>query len=65
MLNTFNSHHIKPVKNYNEAYQLCHLSLNAEDRQKWGAIDFELPVSSDNNLISFCYKHEFNNNMNK
>ena len=44
LLNTFNSHHTKPVKNYNEAYQLCNLSLNAEDRRKWGACEFELPV---------------------
>ena len=44
LLNTFNSHHTKPVKNYNEAYQLCNLSLNVEDCRKWGACEFELPV---------------------
>ena len=44
LLNTFYSHHTKPVKNYNEACQLCNLSLNAIDRRKWGACEFELPV---------------------
>ena len=44
LLNTFNSHHTKPVKNYKEAYQLCNLSLIAIDRRKWGACEFELPV---------------------
>ena len=44
LLNSFNSHHTKPVKNYQEAYQLCNSSLNVEDRCKWGACEFELPV---------------------
>ena len=44
LLNRFNSHVIKPVKNYQEAYKLCNCSLNVEDCRKWGACLFELPV---------------------
>ena len=44
LLNTINSHHTKPVQNYQEAYHLCNSSLNVEDRRKWGACEFELPV---------------------
>ena len=53
LLNTFNSHLTERAKNYYEAYHLCNLSLNDEDRPKLGAIDFELPVSLPNNLILF------------
>ena len=49
LLNAFNSHQTKPVKNYNEAYQLCNLSLNAKDRRKWGACEFEIQVSLEFN----------------
>ena len=42
LLNTFNSHHTKPVKNYKEAYQLCNMALNPIDRRNWGACEFEL-----------------------
>ena len=42
LLNSFNTHQTKPVKNYNEAYQLCNLSLNPIDRRNWGACEFEL-----------------------
>ena len=44
LLNSFNCHHTRPVKNYQEAYHLCNTSLNAEDRRKWGACEFELEV---------------------
>ena len=44
LLNSFNSHHTKPVKNYLESYHLCNSSLNVEDRRKWGACEFDLPV---------------------
>ena len=42
LLNKFNSHHTKPVKNYKEAYQLCNMALNPIDRRNWGACEFEL-----------------------
>ena len=42
LLNAFNCHHIKPVKNYNEAYHLCNRSLNPIDCRNWGACEFEL-----------------------
>ena len=44
LLNNFNCHHTRPVKNYNEAYQLCNSSLNAIDRRKLGACVFKLEV---------------------
>ena len=42
--NRFNSHHIKPVKNYYEAYHLCNSSLNPIDRRNKGAYVSELEV---------------------
>ena len=45
-LNQFNCQHSKPLKNYYEAYHLCNSSLNAIDRRKWGACEFELEVLS-------------------
>jgi hypothetical protein len=41
LLNKFNNHEIKPLKNYNEAYQLSQMALNPQDRQNWGACYFD------------------------
>ena len=42
LLNTFNSHDTKPVKNSKEAYQLCNMALNPIDRRNWSACEIEL-----------------------
>ena len=43
LLNRFNLHDTRPVKNYLEAYKLCNSSLTVVDRCKWDACLFELP----------------------
>ena len=41
LLNKFNNHEIKPLKNYIGAYQLSQMALNPQDRHNWGACDFD------------------------
>ena len=53
LLSKFHNHISKPVKNYNEAYQLCNTSLNPIDRRNWAASEFEIAVHLQINSSNF------------
>ena len=42
LLNKFNNYEIKPVKNYFAALRLSDMALIRQDRDNWGACEFDL-----------------------
>ena len=42
LLNKFNNYEIKPVKNYFAAFRLSEMALTLQDRENWGACEFDL-----------------------
>ena len=42
LLNKFNNYEIKPVKNYFVALRLSEMALTRQDRDNWGACEFDL-----------------------
>ena len=43
LLNNFNNHQIKPLRNNYGAFRLSQVALHPRDRNKWGACEFDDP----------------------